>query len=159
MYGTRKAGAGWHVEISGTLTDKLGFTKGDASACIFRHPERGIECSIHGDDLSAQGPKSELDWYKQELEKTYELKEGARLGPGANDDKESRMLNRIVRWTNEGIEYEADPRQSEQLIRDLGMTGSRSVGTLGAKATSEQIASDKDLPLERRRPYRGVAAR
>jgi hypothetical protein len=34
MYGTRKAGDGWHVEISATLTEKLGFTKGDASACI-----------------------------------------------------------------------------------------------------------------------------
>ena len=55
MYGTRKAGDGWHVEISSTLIEKLGFTKGDASACIFRHPERSIECSIHGDDLSARG--------------------------------------------------------------------------------------------------------
>ena len=69
------------------------------------------------------------------------------------------MLNRIVRWTQEGVEYEADPRQSEQLIRDLGMTGSRSVGTPGVKATSEQIAADKDLSPERQRPYRGVAAR
>ena len=69
------------------------------------------------------------------------------------------MLNRIVRWTNEGVEYEADPRQSEQLIRDLGMTGSRSVGTPGAKATSELIAADTDLSLERQTPDRGVAAR
>ena len=69
MYGTRKAGDGWHVEISGTLTEKLGFSKGDASACIFRHPERSIEASIHGDDLSAEGPKEELDWYRAELEK------------------------------------------------------------------------------------------
>ena len=159
MYGTRKAGDGWHVEISATLTEKLGFTKGDASACIFRHPERSIECSIHGDDLSAQGPKIELDWYKQELEKTYELKEGARLGPGPTDDKESRMLNRIVRWTEEGIEYEADPRQSEQLVRDLGMSGSKSVGTPGVPQTSGQISMDRELSYEKQRPYRGVAAR
>jgi hypothetical protein len=125
MYGTRKAGDGWHVEISTTLTEKMGFTKGDASACIFRHPQRPIDCSIHGDDLSAQGPEEELDWYKSELEKVYELKEGARLGPGAKDDKESRMLNRIVRWTNEGLEYEADPHQAEQLVRDLGMSCSK----------------------------------
>ena len=32
MCGTRKAGAGWHVEISATLTDKVGFTKGGGSA-------------------------------------------------------------------------------------------------------------------------------
>ena len=29
------------------------------------------------------------------------------------------MLNRIVRWTDQGIEYEADPRQVEKLMRDL----------------------------------------
>ena len=107
MYGTRKAGDGWHEEISGTLMNKLGFSKGDASACIFRHPERAIECSIHGDDLSAAGPKDSLDWYKTELQKHYELEEGARLGPGSKDTKESKMLNRIVRWTPVGLEYEA----------------------------------------------------
>ena len=57
MYGTREAGAGWPVEIAATLTNQLGCTKGD-SACTSRHPERGIECSIHGDDLSAQSPNS-----------------------------------------------------------------------------------------------------
>ena len=69
------------------------------------------------------------------------------------------MLNRIVRWTKKGIEYEADPRQAEQLVRDLDMTGSRSVGTPGVKATAEQIGADKELSPDRQRPYRGVAAR
>ena len=138
---------------------KLGFSKGDASACVFRHPERGIECSIHGDDLAAAGPKDALDWYKGELQKHYELDEGARLGPGPEDTKESKMLNRIVRWTSAGIEYEADPRQAEQLVRDMGMSGSKSVGTPGVKVTSEQLAQDKDLSHQRQRPYRGVAAR
>jgi len=159
MYGTRKAGDGWHEEISGSLTDKLGFSKGDASACIFRHPERAIECSIHGDDLSAAGPKDSLDWYKAELQKIYELDEGARLGPGPLDTKEAKMLNRIIRWTPEGIEYEADPRQSEQLIRDLGMSGCKPVGTPGVKTTSDQLLEDKELAYQRHKPYRGVAAR
>ena len=69
------------------------------------------------------------------------------------------MLNRIVRWTQEGIEYEADPRQSEQLVRDLGMSGSKSVGTPGVKQTSEQISMDRELSFDKQRPYRGVAAR
>jgi len=159
MYGTRKAGDGWHEEISGTLVNKLGFSKGDASACIFRHPERAIECSIHGDHLSAAGPKDSLDWYKTELQKHYELEEGARLGPGPKDTKESKMLNRIVRWTPVGLEYEADPRQAEQLIRDMGMSWSKPVGTPGVKVTSEQLAEDRDLSHQRQRPYRGVAAR
>jgi len=97
MYGARKAGDGWHEEISGTLTEKMGFYTGDASACISRHPEKAIECSIHGGDLSATGPNDALDWYKEELQKTYELEAGARLGPGPKDTKEARMLNRVAR--------------------------------------------------------------
>ena len=69
------------------------------------------------------------------------------------------MLNRIFRWTPEGLKYEADPRQAEQLIRGLGMGGSKSVGTPGVKVTSDQLAEDKDLTYQRQRPHRGVAAR
>ncbi len=54
---------------------------------------------------------------------------------------------------------EADPRQAEQFIRDVGMSGSKSVGTPGARVTSEQLTEDKDLTYQRQRPYRGVAAR
>ena len=81
MYGIRKARDGWHEGVPGTLTEKLGFSKGDASACIFRHPEKAIECSIHGGDLSATGPKAALDWYNEELRGTSELEDGARFGP------------------------------------------------------------------------------
>ncbi len=159
MYGTRKAGDGWHEHYSSTLVGELGFKKGCASACVFRHPSREIECSIHGDDLTATGPKCNLDWYKAELEKVYELKESARLGPGPNDDKEAQMLHRIIRWTPEGLEYEADPRLHEQVVQDLGLKGCKGVGTPGVKPTYEQIQSDKELERKKERPYRAIAAR
>ena len=69
------------------------------------------------------------------------------------------MLSRIVRWTSEGLEYEADPRQAEQLVRDLGMSGGESVGAPGVKQASGQIATDRDLSMDKQRPHRGVAAR
>ena len=121
MYGTKTAADGWHCEYSGALSD-LGFVAGMASACVFRHHSRGLACSVHGDDLTTEGPKDQLDWFVGELRKKYELKEGARLGPGPSDDKEARILNRLVRWTPEGIEYEADPRQAERTVRDLNLT-------------------------------------
>ena len=65
------------------------------------------------------------------MQKHNELDEGARLDPGPKDSKESKMLKRIFRWTLVGLEYEADPRQAEQLIRDMGMSGSKPVGTPG----------------------------
>ena len=51
------------------------------------------------------------------------MKDKARLGPGAEDDKEATVLNRVVRWTTERLEYEADPRQHEKLLRDLKLDG------------------------------------
>ena len=74
---------------------------------------------MHGDDLTTSGPKNELDWFKTELEKHYELTEAHRLGLGKEDDKDARVLNRIVRWTGASLEYEAGPRQADQLLRDL----------------------------------------
>ncbi len=87
------------------------------------------------------------------------LEESARLGPSKEDDKEAKMLNRIVRWTDEGIEYEGDPRQVEQVIRDLGLRGCKAVSTPGVRQVFEQIQGDQDLAAGKQRPYRALAAR
>ncbi len=161
MYGTRRAADGWHCEYAGRLVNELGFEVGDASACVFYHKARGIRCSVHGDDLTAVGEKRHLDWYRQELEKLYELKEAHRLGPGPADDKEATVLNRVVRWTPEGLEYEADPRQGEKLLRDLKLDGEgvKAAASPGVKATREQHEQDKPLAPEKTSPYRAVVAR
>ena len=119
MYGTRKAADGWHCEYADRLVSDLGFAVGDASACVFFNAERELRCSVHGDDITTVGSKTNLDWFKAELEKFYELKEAQRLGPGPNDHKEAVVLNRVVRWTRDGLEYEADPRQGEKFLRDF----------------------------------------
>ena len=52
MYGTRQTAEGWQDEYSSYLR-KLGFVQGEASACVFRHPERRILVSVHGDDFTS----------------------------------------------------------------------------------------------------------
>ena len=99
----------------------IGFEIGKSSACLLHHKEKNLLCSVHGDDFTTVGPHDSLEWFKERLSSKYELKEGARLGSGPNDDKEGRVLNRIVRWTPEGIMYEADPRHKEKLIQELSM--------------------------------------
>ena len=69
------------------------------------------------------------------------------------------MLHRITRWTNEGLEYEADPRLQEQIVRDLGLDGCKGVGTPGVKPNFEQIQGDSELEKKKERPYRAIAAR
>ena len=161
MYGTRRAADGWHCEYAGRLVDELGFTAGDASACVFFHQARNLRCSVHGDDITTVGSKTDLDWFKGELEKLYELTEAHRLGPGPEDDKEALVLNRVVRWTTEGLEMEADPRQSEKLLRDLKLDGEgvKPAATPGTRATKDQLDADQPLDSSKATPYRAVAAR
>ena len=89
------------------------------------------------------------------------MKELHRLGPRAKDDKEAIVFNRVVRWTAAGLEYEADPRQAEKLLRDLKLDGEgvKSASTPGVKLTKEQVDADKALEASKTSPYRAVAAR
>ena len=120
----------------------MGFGIGTSSACVFIHKERSLATSVHGDDFATVGGKKDLDWFRSQLEKRYELKEAARLGPNKEDDKEVKILNRIVRWIAEGIGYEADPRHAKKLIQELGLEGCRPVTAPGVKPTFEQINAD-----------------
>jgi hypothetical protein len=158
MYGTRMAADGWQEEYS-TLLISLGFRQGTASPNVFHQPEHGIACSVHGDDFASSGPATALDWMETEIGKQYEITIGPRLGPGPNDAKEGRALNRVIRWCDAGIEYEADPRQAERLISECGLEGSKPLGTPGIRATFTELEGDKELPPQLKTAFRGAAAR
>ena len=159
MYGTRRAADGWQEEYSSCLVELLGFSQGGACPCVFHHAERNLLCSVHGDDFTTCGPKNELDWFENELAKQYELKVGPRLGPGAGDAKEVTVLNRVIRWTETGVELEADPRQAERLIQESGLDGANSVCTPGLRATAAQVLQDEPLAEKFHTAFRAAAAR
>ncbi len=69
----------------------------------------------------------------------YEFTTQPRFGPGDSDAKDAVILNRIIRWTEHGIEYEADPRQCEKLIAECGMLATNSVATPGLRWSSDQL--------------------
>eukprot|EP00973_Karenia_brevis_P014380 1958437-Karenia_brevis.AAC.1 len=50
----------------------------------------------------------------------FEIKVRAVLGPEEKDDNEVTILGRLVRWTNEGIEYEADPKHRRLVMENFG---------------------------------------
>ena len=43
------------------------------------------------------------------------------IGPDADEEKEVRILNRIIRWTSTGLTYEADQRHAELVVKELGL--------------------------------------
>ena len=93
------------------------------------------------------------------MEAKYELKELARLGPAKSDAKEVKVLNRLVRWTDAGIEYEADPTQIERLVVDLELEGCATVGTAGFKIHKNILANNGPLSPAKNTTYRSIAAR
>ena len=70
------------------------------------------------------------------------------------------VLNRVLRWTDDVVEYEADPRQCERLLEGLGLDdGCTSTATPGLKPLVEQLKDDKKLDVEGHTDFRALAAR
>eukprot|EP00973_Karenia_brevis_P008760 1184039-Karenia_brevis.AAC.1 len=74
--------------------------------------------------------------------------------------RENQVLNRLIRWTDAGIEYEADARHARLLVEEAGMESAKPVGTPG---TVEKILEAEteldDMSIESARRFRSSAAR
>ena len=93
---------------------------------------------MHGDDFTVLASAVNLDWLFRQISERFEVKFRGRLGPEPSDDKAIRILNRVVSWTNDGIEYEADQRHAEIIVQHLGLNkSSKSVGTPSTKVLHE----------------------
>ena len=101
MYGTRDASAIWQTCYTDCLVG-MGFVQGVASPCCFEHKAWKVSVVVHGDDFTALGNADGLSKYEEGMTKTFECKMKGRLGRGKDDLKEMRVLNRIVRFTDDG---------------------------------------------------------
>ena len=112
---------------------------------------------------------------RRSLEDKYKLKV-QNLGEGKDCVDEVRILKQIFRYTESGIELEADPRHAELVIKELGLENAKASRVPGNKTTDENLeAQDRDswwqpkvseadteaetLDAESARRYRAVAAR
>lgn len=133
MYGTRDAAQNWEYAYSGFL-EGVGFVRGLASPCIFHPVVKELRVVVHGDDFTVLGRDDSLDWLRERIGEEYEVKFRGRLGPKNKHEKEIRLLSRVITWTEEGIEWEADQRHAEIIVRDLGLnSGSKGVSTPGTQ--------------------------
>ena len=114
---------------------------------------------VHGDDFTILGWECQLDWFKETMNKRFENKHRGRIGPRPHDDKSIRILNRVVEWTDNGIEYEADQRHAEIIAKEMNLDeNSRSLSTPGIKG-SIRYEDEEKLTREEARRYRGMVAR
>ena len=158
LYGTRDAAKSWQETLSAHL-ESVGFSRGRGHPSVFHHPERRIRALVHGDDYVASGASVDLEWFKSELEKAYEI-QTQHIGYAKGRPREGKVLNRILRCTEGGFEIEADPRHAELVMEQMQVEAEKSVSTPGVSGAEEDdLEADEKSQGELIRSYRGLAAR
>ena len=103
---------------------------------------------VHGDDFSALGTDKGLDLYEQGMTRAFECELRGRLGTGPKDLKEVKLLNRIIKVTESGLTYEADPKHVTLLAKALGMEECKNTFTPGVKSYTDAQIADGALSHE-----------
>ena len=173
MYGTRDAALNWATEYGETLIAG-GFKQGKSNPCLFWNESTDVAIMVHGDDFVAVGCEESLKATRKTLNDKYKIKVET-LGGEPGDAKEIRVLNKVLRYTGEGVELEADPRHSELVIRQLGLEGAKPSSTPGVKSarfssvrgegnqddakSGDDTEGEVEMEAADARTYRGVVAR
>ena len=158
LYGTRDAPARWEALYISRLQE-MGFAVGTASANCFYNANLDIRCVVHGDDFTFSGEPHALAQVQRQMQQAFLCKVEGILGSDEGDLKQARILNRIVTWNEWGLQYEADPRHAEILVRELGVTEKEAVVTPGVKWKPEEVEASQPLDGPRASQFRALAAR
>lgn len=159
LYGTRDAAANFQREVRKFLVG-AGFVQSAYSPSVFYHISRNIKTLVHGDDFLTTAKRSDAQWFKEMLERRFEIKTVV-VGPGEGEVPEGRILGRIIRAAQDGSwEYEADPRHAELIIEDLQLQSAKGVQTPGEEEKPwEHDELSEALPPAEATQYRALAAR
>ena len=163
LYGTRDAANNFENTYADALTEH-GYVRGVSNPCFYYHPSLDVMMLVHGDDFAILSDEAGIMRTKEMLETKFELKLRAVLGPDTHDSREVRVLNRLVRWVEDSdglrVEYEADPRHQEIIIKTLKLESAKAVSTpmVKMKAQDYQVGSEL-LKKDEIRLYRSVTMR
>ena len=84
------------------------------------------------------------------------------LGPSSPHEHELRVFNRTLTWTAEGIEYEADQRHAELIVKGMEIENAAPAPTPGATYTKKEAKAYEDSALMSNpdaSAFRGLAAK
>ena len=129
LYGTRDAATNWQEEVAKEMIS-WGFSRGRYNPCRYYHKGTHLKCLVNGDDFVSVGSRRSVEKFRQKLEKRFEIKTKI-IGTTDSESSEGKVLNRVIRETEDGWEYEPDQRHAEIIISELGLQDARPAATPG----------------------------
>jgi hypothetical protein len=159
MYGCQDAGQNWELEVARKMTS-AGFRQGRSNPCLYWHPDEELRVEVHGDDFTSVGPYDKVLWFQQQLKTWWKTEDRGILGPPGmpGTKQEMTILNRILSWTGQGIEWEADPRHQQLVVAALGVTAKVTTPVVKEKIEERDVESP-ELSVERASEYRSISMR
>ena len=114
---------------------------------------------MHGGDFTFLGYREHLDDIEKKMCEWYGVKVRGRLTGRPGSPEEVTLLNRKIRWANGALEYEADDRHREVIMKDMGLQeGSNSVVGPSVHESGGDVAGEP-MTAEEAREYRALTAR
>jgi len=115
---------------------------------------------VHGGDFTLLGSDEDLDWFEKMIKEKFEVKVRGRLGPGLNDTKSIRILNRIVEWSQDGLWYEAYQRHADTCLKKkLGLDHDKVRSELPGERVAHEEEDEEWLPTHEVKRYQALIAR
>lgn len=101
LHGMRGPARGCEDEYTSKVVPE-GFLPGKYAPAVFVQSVRSLRCEVYDDDFTFAGLEEGLLWAAGKMKGWYEVKVRGALGPDVSDTQEIDILNRRVRWTEEG---------------------------------------------------------
>ena len=83
---------------------------------------------VHGDDSVTAGKPDQLEWLETRLKNTYDIKT-LKLLPNNDGGALCNVLNRVLRWNQQGWQLEGDPRRAELIAEQLQLQDAKPLST------------------------------
>ena len=159
LYGMRPAASAWEEHHAANLKNE-GYERGSAAPTAFTNKEIGVRVVVWGDDFTFLGRERYLKEIGAKMAEWYDIKIRGMMGPDAGDDKEIRILNRVVKWESDKLIYEADDKHVTKILFELGFD--ENIKGLDMPTAKDYDAEggedDEELDAHQSRRYRRMAA-
>ena len=157
LNGTRDAATNFQEEVR-SFMNKNKADQSKYSPSVYHNKECGLISLVHGDDFITVGNRKNIRWFKNKLEGRFDIKTKI-IGQGEGEDREARVLNRIIRVTPDGWEYEPDQRHADILIQAMNLSGAKGVKAPGEDEKNwEMSENDQAVDAKEETHFRALAA-